>query len=384
MAKRSMRTPTSVDLFACCGGLTRGLEWAGFDCIAFNELNSDAADSFAANFPNAIRLDGDIRTAITPAVIKNQLKPRIKEKGGLDLLCGGPPCQGFSGIGHRRTHKLEKKDIPTNHLFHEMINAIVKLQPKVFLFENVEGILSGRWTDDGERGEIFRDVWAAFSSIRGYVSQPTLIHAYGFGVPQNRPRVMIMGIQKKYCSKTKLVPTKFDPNDSTQSYASQLRNNGGFFPVWDEENIDAPDLVDVLSDLDFEGWSSESKEYSKDAQSKFQRFIRGQKPLTGVQKAAWELMQRHTFVTSNRLTGTQAAGRLLPLPKFSQGQTELTEHEFSKHSEHVIERFQFMLDKKITNKEDLPPEMRTKKIQPKTTPCTMAREAIDDSDITSG
>ena len=50
-----MRKYTSIDLFAGCGGLTRGLEWAGFDCLAFNELNKDAADSFAANFPEALR-----------------------------------------------------------------------------------------------------------------------------------------------------------------------------------------------------------------------------------------------------------------------------------------------------------------------------------------
>ena len=60
--------PTSIDLFAGCGGLTRGLEWAGFECLAFNELNKDAADSFALNFPDAIRLDGDIKTAVSKNV----------------------------------------------------------------------------------------------------------------------------------------------------------------------------------------------------------------------------------------------------------------------------------------------------------------------------
>ena len=78
-----------------------------------------------------------------------------------------------------------------------MIRATENLEPKVFLFENVEGILSGKWTSDGKKGEIFRDVWDAFSSIDGYVAQPTLLHAYGFGVPQNRPRVMIMGVQEE-------------------------------------------------------------------------------------------------------------------------------------------------------------------------------------------
>ena len=64
---------TSIDLFAGCGGLTRGLDWAGFECLAFNELNKDAADSFAANFPNSLRLDGDIKDALSKEVIQKSM-----------------------------------------------------------------------------------------------------------------------------------------------------------------------------------------------------------------------------------------------------------------------------------------------------------------------
>ena len=67
---------------------------------------------------------------------------------------------------------MEKKDIPTNHLFHEMIRVIERIQPRAFLFENVQGP-SKKWRYSGEKGEIFRDVWTAFSSIEGYVTQPT-------------------------------------------------------------------------------------------------------------------------------------------------------------------------------------------------------------------
>jgi DNA (cytosine-5)-methyltransferase 1 len=305
---------TSIDLFAGCGGLTRGLEWAGFECLAFNELNKDAADSFALNFPNAIRLDGDIKKAVSKKVIQETLMPLIDSKEGLDFLCGGPPCQGYSRIGHRRTHKLEKKDIPTNHLFHEMIRVIKATKPKVFLFENVEGILSGKWTTDGVKGEIFRDVWKGFSSIRGYVAQPTLLHAYGFGVPQNRPRVMIMGIRKDILKKTDLKPAKFNPDDTGSSFASQIRNNGGFFPTWDTDKIDAPDLIDVLSDLDFEGWNSDKPYYKKKARSEFQKFLREQNITDG------------------------------------KGREILTDHQFSNHSKKVMERFQYMLDHNITKK----------------------------------
>ena len=327
-----MRSPTSIDLFAGCGGLTRGLEWAGFECVAFNELNKDAADSFALNFPSALRLDGDIRSALNDQVIKDLIQPAVESKGGLDLLCGGAPCQGYSGIGHRRTHKLEKKDIPTNHLFHEMIRAIIKLKPKVFLFENVEGILSGKWSNDGQKGEIFRDVWSGFSGIEGYSAQPTLLHAYGFGVPQNRPRVMIMGVRNDILESCEIKQTQFDPELTTQSYAAQLRNNGGFFPTWDENNIEAPDLVDVLSDLDFKGWSSQKPHYRKNPESDFQRFLR---------------------------EGVEVDNR---------GRQILTDHEFSNHKPHVVERFEYMLKNKITKKEELPAHMQTKKFNQKPLP----------------
>ena len=327
-----MRKPTSIDLFAGCGGLTRGLEWAGFECLAFNELNEDAANSFAANFPNAVRLDGDIRNALTDELITNQLQPLIESKNGLDLLCGGPPCQGYSGIGHRRTHKLEKKDIPTNHLFNEMIRVILKLQPRIFLFENVEGILSGKWSKQGNSGDIFRDVLGAFSEISGYTSQPTLLHAYGFGVPQNRPRVMIMGVRDDILKNSKIKPVEFNEKLTNQSYASQLRNNGGFFPTWNEENIDVPDMIDVLSDLDFEGWNLNKPYYKKKPKSDFQIFLRN-----GIEKD-------------------------------SKGREILTEHEFSKHKPHVVERFEYMLKNKVNKKEELPPNMRTKKFNQKPLP----------------
>ena len=67
--------PISIDLFAGCGGLTRGLEDSGFRCLAFNEINKDAADSFALNFPDAIRLDGDIREAVSNEIIEKEILP---------------------------------------------------------------------------------------------------------------------------------------------------------------------------------------------------------------------------------------------------------------------------------------------------------------------
>lgn len=308
--------PTSVDLFAGCGGIGRGFDDAGIECVAFNEINKDAADSYALNFPNARRFDGDIRNALTPEVIEQELLPLVGGVGAVDFVTGGPPCQGFSGIGHRRTHKVERKDITTNHLYHEMIRVIVALQPKAFLFENVQGLLSARWTKEGTKGEIFRDVWKAFSSIEGYTAQPTLVHAYGFGVPQNRPRVMIMGVRHDVFPST-LVPSSFDAS-KTKPFQSQLRNNGGFFPVWDPTVKLAPDLVDALGDLQTKGSSTD---YVHAPTTEFQRWMR-------------------------------RAG------------TPLTEHEVSNHSDRVLAKFKAM----HANNGVIPDTMKTKKFSQRLLP----------------
>ena len=181
-----MRQPTSIDLFAGCGGLARGLEWAGFDCLAFNELNKDAADSFAANFPNAMRFDGDLRTALSNKVIKAKLAPLIEARGGLDLLTGGPPCQGYSGIGHRRTHAMNKHEIPTNHLYLEMVRVIRALKPRAFLFENVEGILSSMWYDYS----------AEKRQIKGWIDDPKQVTARYIRSYSSRYSIELKGRRK--------------------------------------------------------------------------------------------------------------------------------------------------------------------------------------------
>ena len=317
----------SVDLFAGCGGLSRGLEDAGFECIAFNEINHDAADSFALNFPDSIRLDGDIRTAVSDDVIREVILPAAGD-GGVDLVCGGPPCQGFSGIGHRRSFSVEKEDIPTNHLFEEMIRVIEAIRPKAFLFENVQGLLSSKWNSSGEKGEIFRDVWKAFSSIDGYVAQPTLIHAYCYGVPQNRPRVMIMGLREDVHGASGAGATAFSAS-SNAPFQAQLRNNGGLFPV--ANGSTAPSVREAIGDLEYDDWTDEEAFHRNPPTSDFQEMMRSQ---------------------------------LGPDPT----RHPLTDHIVSNHSERVRDRFQYMIDNRVSNIRDLPEHMRTKKFSQKLLP----------------
>ena len=186
-----------------------------------------------------------------------------------------------------------------------------QIQPKFFLFENVQGLLPSKWFSDGEKGEIFRDVWEAFSTIEGYVAQPTLIHAYGFGVPQNRPRVMIMGVRETIAHDLGLQVTPFDPTTSATNFRKQLLNNKGLFPSW--HGSTAPSVKEAISDLEFDDWTEDEQFHRSPPKSEFQRFMRkqlGKDPM------------KH----------------------------KLTDHIVSNHSEKVRTRFQYMIDNQISNK----------------------------------
>ena len=152
---------TVIDLFAGCGGLSLGLEEAGFIPIYVNELNNDALETYLINrdkeYPY-LRTDffsNDIKDHIYKKDFFKKLKKKFKSKLNVervDLIVGGPPCQGFSGIGHRRSYSVDKAQLPSNHLYEDMVYFIHKIKPKIFLFENVEGLLRSKWTKNGKKG----------------------------------------------------------------------------------------------------------------------------------------------------------------------------------------------------------------------------------------
>lgn len=188
---------TCIDLFAGCGGLSLGLEQSGFTPLLFSEINKSARETYLANRKHLqLASEPDIKN-LTDAKLKQfTAQWRKQGVGEVDLVCGGPPCQGYSGIGHRRTFKLDKDEIPSNHLYKEMARVVRAVRPKIFLFENVKGLLQGRWSAAGEKGEIFRDVVAEFAKLSEYHIKWELVLAKDYGVPQNRPRVLMVGIRK--------------------------------------------------------------------------------------------------------------------------------------------------------------------------------------------
>jgi DNA (cytosine-5)-methyltransferase 1 len=314
---------TSIDLFSGCGGLSLGLEQAGFNPLMFCEINPSAAETYIAN---RIKLDifpvADIYN-LTDKNIGHLLKYWNYKLGvkDIDLVCGGPPCQGYSGIGHRRTFKLSKEEIPSNHLFQEMIRVIKCVRPKIFLFENVRGLLNARWSPGGVKGEIFREVLGSFQKIPGYIVKWDMVFAKDYGVPQNRPRVLIVGVRDD------LLPRKEKSKGKLFEESSISALEEGFLPP--PTGI-PPGIKELLSDLaDPRYPNGYSDKYFCNPQNETQRKLR-----------------------------TTTDGKLL-----GKGHV-LKDHEYSAHSENIVKKFAHMID----NEGEIPDEFKTKKFAQRVLP----------------
>lgn len=167
---------TAIDLFAGSGGLSLGLREAGIDVALAVERDADASFTYQRHHPSTKVIQNDLATALA------QKQLATKAYGGVDLLCGGPPCQGFSQINRFR-------DIsdPRNTLVELFFGVAKKLKPRAILMENVTGILTL------DKGSAFKSLLNGLSSI-GYSISVAVIQAGAFGLPQNRWRVFVVGL----------------------------------------------------------------------------------------------------------------------------------------------------------------------------------------------
>lgn len=180
IAKASNVIGQAVDLFAGAGGLALGLKWAGWDLIASNDIDEDALKTHSRNLSSPVVLGDITQLSIRDEITKIARNGRNASKGPLWVV-GGPPCQGFSTAGNRRS-----RDDSRNSLFRDYISLLETLQPDAFVFENVTGILNM------EGGAVFKEIKEALSqhcdSLRIFK-----VSADHFGVPQRRKRVILVG-----------------------------------------------------------------------------------------------------------------------------------------------------------------------------------------------
>lgn len=169
-----------IELFAGAGGLALGLEKAGFETIGLVEFDKSAAETLKYNRPNWNVIHDDIAN-----ISSQDLEEYFNiKKGELDLLSGGAPCQSFSYAGKR----LGLEDT-RGTLFYHYALFLEKLQPKMFLFENVKGLTSH------DKGKTYKTILSVFEE-EGYEVQSRVLNAWDYGVAQKRERMIMVGIRK--------------------------------------------------------------------------------------------------------------------------------------------------------------------------------------------
>lgn len=182
---------TAVDLFCGAGGLSAGFRQAGFSIAAGLDNDPDAMATYAANFPEARAITGDIRSA----AVKEQILDVARHAS---VLIGGPPCQAFSQV---RNH-TRMIDDPRNSLYREFIDLLKRTLPPAFLVENVTGM-----DQMGVREQIASDL-----SLDGeYLVLPQVADAADFGVPQTRKRLLFVGVH----SSSGMVPALLAGSEAT-------------------------------------------------------------------------------------------------------------------------------------------------------------------------
>lgn len=223
----------TIDLFSGCGGLTLGFKMAGFTSILASDIDENCEKTFATNFPEIPFLCGDIAT-----VTRDEIRAIIAGRQ-VDLVIGGPPCQGFS-LANKNRNKIA--DDPRNKLFYQFLKVIRWYRPRVFVMENVKGLLSMH------KGAVIEEILSCFSDA-GYDVDKKILLASDFGVPQSRERVIIIGV----------------------------RNDLGLPPVFPSEKIVEPITVeDAIMDLPQipSGESADGSRYPMKAANPYQQLMR--------------------------------------------------------------------------------------------------------------
>mgnify|MGYP006284680027 CR=1 FL=1 len=253
--------PTFFDLFAGAGGLSLGFENAGFQCAGASELHSDAIETYKYNRKGkGLVIEGDIRN-LKPQDLFDKIESNINRKN-VDVVIGGPPCQGFSLRGKRR-----KKD-PRNELIYEYYRIIEILKPKMFVMENVSGLVNEK------NKSILQDIFDKIANM-GYKFNCSYLLASDYGVPQNRKRFIIIGAKPEFDIYFPEIKDQ-SMNNSIQRILSELDFENEVKFLNKINVIDNPiSAFEALDDIAYEKVKNTTMEYRKYSNlSEYQKFVR--------------------------------------------------------------------------------------------------------------
>jgi len=178
LAEREANAPTVISTFAGAGGSSLGYSMAGYKELLAVEWDDNAVQTFKLNFADVPVYHGDIaKLSVEQCLEMAKIQP-----GELDVFDGSPPCQGFSTAGKRMI------DDPRNSLFREYVRLLQGLKPKVFVMENVSGMVKGKMK------LVFVEILKELKAS-GYKVSARLLNAMYFGVPQSRQRMIFIGVR---------------------------------------------------------------------------------------------------------------------------------------------------------------------------------------------
>lgn len=235
--------PTAIDLFAGAGGLSRGLENAGFNVLVANEVHSDPVKTYEANHPETNVVQDDIREITAEKLLAEAESSADEGIDQIDLIAGGPPCQGFSTAGDK------DEDDPRNNLYEDFARMIKEIQPRAFLMENVTGLASMYG------GKAIDEVTSLFDTL-GYEYEWRKLNAINFGAPQLRKRLIFIGYR----------------DGTTPQFPEPL-----CAPKSQLDGFTKPDpstVSEATSDLRFLGPGEESDQYELEPETAYQEVMR--------------------------------------------------------------------------------------------------------------
>lgn len=240
------REYTCIDLFSGAGGLSLGFEMEDFNILAGFEIEPKFLETYIHSHPNTVGFNEDLNNTDVIKLLKNN----DIDPNEIDVVIGGPPCQGFSTVGNRMI------DDPRNNLVRIYANIVDKVKPKMFLMENVSGLS----TMKNGKDELIKDELVTLFNNIGYNVDSKVLLAADYGVPQLRKRIFFVGIKKEYNWGFKFPsPTHHDKN----SLLSHSDNAKQYVTV-----------KDALSDLPIIECKEESTEYIMPPKNEYQGYCR--------------------------------------------------------------------------------------------------------------
>lgn len=276
-----------IDLFAGVGGLSTGFRKAGYNIVLANEIDESIALSYEKNHKETMMINDDIKN-ILPKLDDLNVK--------IDVIIGGPPCQGFSMAGARirGTKSNQFLDDPRNYLFRNYFQIVQKVEPKYFVMENVPGMLSMK------DGKIIEEIEKLFTDGNNfkygqYYIYKRILNAYDYGVPQERHRLIIIG--SKY---------EVDFERILDEVKKEMTDNG---------EIAKHTIFDAISDINYlsSGEGAFEQEYRSEPLTKYQKERR-----INSKKLFNHIATKHSTIALDRISRLSQGGRRMDLAEGSE------------------------------------------------------------------